>query len=290
VLSLRGVDLITLRSLAGLSRLRVLHLDGAYFGDLRPLSKLASLEELTFDGAEATTVEPLRALATGGRLRKVSARGNCLTSCEALAGIEHDCSEARNGCPVSDSDSFYHDRMGTRVDDIESYAPDLPVWNDEQIARAFELMRNEPAIDWKSVRSACNDRATASVALLKSAGFPAMTKVVSMGNLRALAPSDPAGFAAWDWHVTVAVRGEHGFIALDPALDDTRPMTLRQWFARQIDSAGSPLDFSCLKYTGSAAMCAEPSPVDVDEKGILRVDTMSDLRGTLCPDTHCLGG
>ena len=77
-----------------------------------------------------------------------------------------------------------------------------------------------------------------------------------------------------------------GLSVIDPALDETKPMRLRDWFARQVDSAGSPLDFACAPYWELNAHLCNGS-IMVDTHGDFLVDPLSSVLGTVCRDGIC---
>jgi hypothetical protein len=111
--------------------------------------------------------------------------------------------------------------------------------------------------------------------------------------------NDPARFLAFGWHIAAAVRaqvnGTVGIFVTDPALDDTRPLPLRAWYARLVDSAGDSLDFSCAQYRRTAGNPPDDCPsgaIDeetgtfVDEHGSYAVDPLGLLFGAICPANH----
>jgi hypothetical protein len=302
VLSLRENYLWSVRPLLGLTNLRTLHIDSNAIEDLTPLSGLVRLEELTLGANIVQSVEPLRALNVNnghGRLRRVSLPQNCVSSCDALAGIEHDCSGQYSECDsVAPFAPGY--AMSVPVDLVESYAPPgLSAWTETQLESGFQFIQSLP-IDWEKARSNCDGRMAAAVQGLQAAGYPTPTAVLAYGNLRPLTVNDPAGFLAFDWHIAATVQvaldsGLTAFFVLDPALDPTRPLPLREWYARLVDSAGSPLDFSCLDYyAGSpeigdpALYCTPDAAIAIDPQGDLTVDPVSRLRGVICFDYTCI--
>ncbi|HEX7499162.1 MAG TPA: protein-glutamine glutaminase family protein [Polyangia bacterium] len=294
-LSLRRVQTLgTLQSLAALRNLRSLHIDDMVVSDLTALADMTELEELSADGTLVSSVEPLRPLVERYHLRKVSMRGTCVRSCDDLCGASHDCSQ-----PKPESDCFvpevaftlYGNQLAVPLPMVERFAPnDLPIWSSDQLARGFEAARSATDIDWKNAASNCDLRASLTERLLRANGFPEVTQVVSFGNLRMLSSDAPFGFYWFDFHIAVAVRAQVGdepaFFVIDPTLDSARPMALADWFARQIDSSGSSLDFACQPYTAvhSIGSCTDV----VDSEGNFRVDRLSLLRGALCPDTSCV--
>jgi hypothetical protein len=302
VLSLRENYLWSVRPLLGLTNLRALHIDGNAIEDLTPLSGLVRLEELTLGANAVQSVEPLRALNVNngrGRLRRALLPQNCVSSCEALEGIEHDCSGQYSGCEsVAQFAPGY--AMSVPVDFVESYAPPgLSVWTEAQLESGFRFIQSLPIL-WESARSNCDGRMAAAVEGLQAAGYPEATAALAYGNLRPLTRNDPAGFLAFDWHIAAAVQvaldsGRTAFFVLDPALDPTRPLPLREWYARLVDSAGSALDFSCLDYySGSpeivdpALFCTPDAAIAIDAQGNLTADPVSRLRGVICFDYTCV--
>jgi hypothetical protein len=293
-LSTRGLDLTSIQSLAALRGLRTLHLDGMWISDLSALSVLPKLRELTADGTYVNSVEPLRNLVSEHRLRRASLKGTCVQSCESFHGASVDCSEprAQSDCFVPEKEfTLYGTHLAVPLDLVARFAPsDLPVWSADEVARGFEAARTSPNIDWKNAASNCDLRSSQTLALLQGLGLPQATQVVSFGNLRMLSRDAPLGFYWFDFHIAAAVRtrieGRAVFVVIDPTLDNAKPMVLDDWFARQIDSAGSPLDFSCQRYTQIHSI----GPCDrvVDADGNFLVDSRSLLRGAVCPNASCI--
>jgi hypothetical protein len=294
VLSLRRMAFLdSLRPLAALPKLRVLHVDDAVVSDLRPLADMTRLEEFSADRTWVQSVAPLRRLVRRHRLRKVSLRGTCVHTCEALHGADYDCSAPRQEpCFVPEVEFMPHySKFAVPVALVERFAaPDLPLWSSDELARGFEAARTAPHIDWRAGRGNCDGRLYATTALLRAQGFPGVGEVMSFGNLRMLASHDPLGFYMFDWHFAVVVRApagaRTGLFVIDPALDETKPMRLRDWFARQVDSAGSPLDFACAPYWDLNAHLCNGS-IMVDPHGDFLVDRLSSVLGTVCHDGIC---
>lgn len=300
-LSLRNNYLWSVRPLLGLHNLRTLHIDGNSIEDVAPLAALHRLEELTLNRNFVTSVEPLRSLSAneGGRLRRVSLVENCTASCDALSGIEHDCSDQFTECEsiVRNAPGY---ALSVPVELVERYAPpELPVWSQGQLQSGFQLIKTLP-IAWESARSGCNDRSDQAIWGLQEAGYPGLTAVLAYGNVRPLTVNDPAGFLAFDWHIAPAARvlldsGETAHFVLDPALDPSRPLRLREWYQRLVDSAGSDLNFSCVDYyaaqpevSNPADHCTPDVNIAIDARGNLSVDPLSRLRGVLCYDYLCI--
>jgi hypothetical protein len=294
-LSLRRTLIYSLRPLVALRKLRALHVDGNLISELSALSAMTQLEELTAESSFIQSVAPLVPLVSR-QLRRIALRENCVASCDALQGSEYDCSERRPSAdcqfhPERDAPAWYN---GVPVHLVEQFAPaDLPAWTREQLTRAFELVRAAPHIDWKHARGNCDGRAAAAEELLRQHDFPPFTRATSFGNLRMLSANDPLGYLMFDWHVAVAVRvqfddGTSGFAVIDPALNEAGPLHVRDWFARQVDSADSALDFSCLRYHAeNPSQCTRSLMVDAD--GNFLVDPLSLVRGTICaPGNVCL--
>jgi Leucine-rich repeat (LRR) protein len=303
-LSVRGNDLFAVRLLRSLVRLKTLHIDETLIEDLAPLSALKQLEELTLDGNSVRTVEPLRALLprNGGRLRKVSLRANCAASCDALAGTQHDCSDQ-----IPENDCGRPERtapagaLSVPIDQVDQYAPThLPIWAPAQLAAAFELVRAAPDIQWDKPRGNCDGRAGEVAALLRAHGFPEFTRAFAFGNLRPLTSNDPGGFVSFDWHVAIAVRARLDdnrgpeYFVLDAAFEPARPLALREWYARLVDSRGANLNFSCVDYwrverpDAAEEICRQNTvPVFVGLDGKLAVDEPRQLRGSVCYQEAC---
>lgn len=288
----RAPSLTNLQSLAALRGLRALHIDGMFVSNLAALAEMTQLEELSADDTLVSSIEPLRALVAQHRLRQVSLRGTCVRSCDALSPASHDCSEPRepSDCFVpEEAFGVFGPQIAVPLPMIARFAPDdLPIWTSDELARGFAAAKQAPNIDWRNAFSLCDVRASLTVELLRNAGFPEATEVVSYGNLRPLSDDSPFGFYSFIFHIAVAVRAQAGagsaFFVIDPTLDPDQPMTLDAWYARQVDSAGSSLDFSCAPYDEHFPIgCA----TRVDAEGDFLVDTTSLLRGAVCPDATC---
>lgn len=87
---------LSLAPLAGLSRLRVLHLSTARFASLAGIESLTGLEELALSYVSATDLTPLAALP---RLRKLTIHRVAATDGAPLARIPSLTSLAVSGCP-----------------------------------------------------------------------------------------------------------------------------------------------------------------------------------------------
>jgi hypothetical protein len=289
----RAPALNNLQSLAALRGLRSLHIDEMFVSNLAALAEMTQLEELSANGTFVSSIEPLRALVARHRLRQVSLRGTCVSSCDALSPATHDCSEPRepSDCaPPEEVMGFFGPQLAVPLPMIERFASnDLPIWTSDELARGFAAAKQAPNIDWRNAFSNCDGRALLTVELLRDAGFPEVTQVVSYGNLRPLSADSPFGFYSFVYHIAVAVRAQAGvgarFFVIDPALDPEQPMTLDAWFARQVDSAGSSFDFSCEPYDQRYPIGSCATRVDAD--GSFLLDTTSLLRGAVCPDASC---
>lgn len=292
-LNLRNNDLYSLRSLEALTRLHSLDVGNTLVDDLTPLAQMQALESVALDGSFnfITSVEPLRALIGRGSLRRVSVGDNCVTDCEALKGSENDCEGNQRPMDVCSSMraawAVPLALASLHVSSIESHArKDHAVWTVEQMDQAFEQLTEN--IDWLHPEGGCQDRAGQATALLQAAGFPESTHVLAFGNLRPLTTNFETGFVSFDWHIAPAIRvqlpsGNTEFRVLDPALLADRPLALREWYERLVDSRATPLDFSCERYrsysSGLSGAC--------DDDGNLKVDAIGDLHGIICDDWTC---
>ena len=108
VLSLRRMEFLeSLRPLAALPQLRVLHVDDAVVSDLRPLAAMTRLEEFSADRTWVHSVDPLHRLVRWHHLRKVSLRGTCVHACEGLHGADYDLQRPEAG-PVFRARGRFH--------------------------------------------------------------------------------------------------------------------------------------------------------------------------------------
>lgn len=290
VLSLRDCALVGLRPLRTLANLRELRLDRNDVWDVSDLEHLSQLQQLTARDNAISSAAPLERLARRGQLREVALDNNCVTSCPPVGGAVFSCTEPGVACR-SREQAIPASALSVPVDALDDFVPDVdfPIWTQDQVERAFELVRSGVRVD--HVREGCQWRATAAEAITTAAGFPAMTRVFAFGNLRPLTSVDPAGFVSFDWHVAAAVRTAEGFVVFDPALAP-RPLALRDWYARLVDSKGvKGLDFSCASYNGESTRldvaCGAARGVEVDAQGLLVVDDLRDVRGTICASSNC---
>lgn len=157
--------------------------------------------------------------------------------------------------PEVDS-SFYEERyLGHRLFEISSarsahgrakISPQesLPLsqrWRSEEIQRRFEIIRDYPIVDgkwspsWLYPEDGCFARASMANKTAFHQFFPLPGKVFAFGNLTVQTSHSPRGRVSWWYHVAPVVEVDGEKFVLDPAIEFTRPLHLKEWLGRMGD-------------------------------------------------------
>lgn len=127
----------------------------------------------------------------------------------------------------------------------EENLPEITSWKSmEDLQRRFEEIRDERflphpkkpnvlrRIAWLYPKDGCFARA----ALFNRASFrkfiPIPNKVFAFGNLRVKTPYSTRGVVGWWYHVAPIVEVGNTHYVLDPSIEATRPLTLKEWLER----------------------------------------------------------
>lgn len=87
-------------------------------------------------------------------------------------------------------------------------------------------------MSWLYPDDGCFARAELAAKELKSTAHPAPGKIFVFGNLSVQTENSTTGSVSWWYHVVVGYRiGQTAFV-VDPAIDASRPLTLREWTDR----------------------------------------------------------
>lgn len=100
---------------------------------------------------------------------------------------------------------------------------------DRRILRSDQDFPRRPS--WMYPDDGCYARAEVASQLLIQEGYRP-SKIFAYGNLRVQTKNSENGFVEWWYHVVVGYRVGSINYVLDPAIDPTRPLTLKEWISK----------------------------------------------------------
>lgn len=140
----------------------------------------------------------------------------------------------------------------------------VKVWNSKaSIQSVFESVRDERMVQmpdepkfprrlsWLYPDDGCFARADLERKKLESNGFPSTQKILITGDLSVKTANAPGGFVTWWWHISDVVRVGNEVFVLDPAIEPTRPLPVREWIATMVANPDTAQVAICSPYTYS---------------------------------------
>ncbi len=142
-----------------------------------------------------------------------------------------------SGRSASSSARFYTENF-----DVSS----LPEWNQswEELKKSFERLRDERPYyhssrpqwarraTWLYPRDGCYARAAHSARSFEKNNQARPGKVFAFGNLKMKTAYDTRGSVYWSYHVAAAFRWNNEAYVMDPSVEPSQPLPLRDWLSR----------------------------------------------------------
>lgn len=184
----------------------------------------------------------------------------------------------------------------------EGFTSETTRWKPENLQARFETIRDAKYLIWRQkpevMRRAswlypddgCWTRAAIAIRTAFQQFYPLPGKVYAFGNLRVKTKNSPRGVVGWWYHVAPIVSVNEEKYVLDPAIEWSRPLTLKEWLGRMgkpekikvaICSSGtySPGD-GCKKETNGLEIGAErvqQSYLGLEWKRMVKLNRQSEL-------------
>lgn len=124
----------------------------------------------------------------------------------------------------------------------EAELPAATSWNGSLLQSRFEKMRDAKVVDgeyrpsWLYPDDGCFARAAVATRTAFHHFFPLPKKVFAFGNLTVKTPNSPRGKVSWWYHVAPIVQVGDAKYVIDPAIERSRPLLLREW----LEAMGTP--------------------------------------------------
>ncbi len=139
------------------------------------------------------------------------------------------------------------------VPEMGSYAELYEAFSRARDTRHLKDQSNDPSFlrrpSWMYPDDGCFARAGVMSQKLHQWGFVRPKKVFIFGNLRVKTQNHRAGFVTWWYHVVPLVKADGVAYALDPAIEPSRPLTLKEWVQRQVSVISSARVSICHELT-----------------------------------------
>lgn len=126
----------------------------------------------------------------------------------------------------------------------------------EELNRLFTYLRDTPFLEsvpfnrratWLYPDDGCYARAALMSLHYTEVTQAEPSKIFAFGDLRVQTPNSLDGFVTWWYHVAIAYRVENQVYVLDPSVDPTGPLLLKEW-SRRISPQPQSTKFSlCTK-------------------------------------------
>ncbi len=122
-------------------------------------------------------------------------------------------------------------------------------WSPGTLQARFEMMRDFPIVDgkwtpsWRYPEDGCYARASMANKTAFHQFFPLPGKVFAFGNLTVQTSFSPRGSVSWWYHVAPVVEVDGEKYVLDPAIEFTRPLSLKEWLGRMGDPSRIKVSF-----------------------------------------------
>lgn len=87
-------------------------------------------------------------------------------------------------------------------------------------------------ITWLYPDDGCFARADLAIRQLNKKGFSGLKKIFAFGNLEADTPNSKDGVVYWWFHVAPIVKVNLDYYVIDPAIDPSRLLTVKEWLQR----------------------------------------------------------
>lgn len=101
---------------------------------------------------------------------------------------------------------------------------------DQRVLKADSNFPRRPS--WLYPDDGCFARAEVVSTELQESGFPAPTKIFAFGDLKVKTKFSPVGYSTWWYHVVVGYLVKNEILVIDPSVDPTKPLRLKEWIQR----------------------------------------------------------
>ncbi|BBM84511.1 protein-glutamine glutaminase family protein [Candidatus Uabimicrobium amorphum] len=135
------------------------------------------------------------------------------------------------------------------LDDLD-YS-EAPQWkNYEQVVKRFKKLRDARFIyttnvkfprrcSWLYPIDGCAARAALTSQNAALWGYKRPAKIFVFGNLKVDTEYSPKGYVEWFYHVAPIVAANDKYYVLDPSIEQSRPLTVREWLQRMTNDLQS---------------------------------------------------
>ena len=127
----------------------------------------------------------------------------------------------------------------------ENNLPDTTSWDSlSNLEKRFQGVRNDRhlrwprrpdflrRISWLYPNDGCYARAAMANIWFKARRIDVPGKVFAFGNLLVRTKNHPRGYVSWWYHVAPIIQVGKSHLVLDPSIDPSGPLPLRQWLSR----------------------------------------------------------
>lgn len=131
------------------------------------------------------------------------------------------------------------------------------------VSKSFEAVRDARMVEiphkpefprrlsWLYPDDGCFARADLERKNFVERGLPAPQKILITGDLTVKTANAPGGSVAWWWHISQVVRVGNEVFVLDPAIEPSRPLPVREWLATMVANPDEAQVAICSPYTYS---------------------------------------
>lgn len=146
-------------------------------------------------------------------------------------------------------------------------------WPDKNfLTQNFEAVRDIRMVDmpetpkfprrlsWLYPDDGCFARADLERKNLVERGLPPLQKIVITGDLTVKTANAPDGMVTWWWHISQIVRVGSEVYVLDPAIEPSRALPVREWLARMVPKVDEAQVAICSPFTYTISSdCNQPA-------------------------------
>ncbi len=93
------------------------------------------------------------------------------------------------------------------------------------------LEENTTSLAWRFVTDGCSPRASLAAQRVEDLGYRRPSKIFMFGDIGAPSPYHPNGKVSWWYHVAAAIAHQGQVYILDPSVEWSRPLTLKEWIS-----------------------------------------------------------
>ncbi len=124
-----------------------------------------------------------------------------------------------------------------------------------------EFEKKSRRLSWMYPDDGCFARAALMVKSFEKWKLPLPKKLFIFGNLKVQTDFNPRGEVRWWYHVVPTVRAGKDVYVIDPSIENTRPLTIKEWTLRQVPEIKNARFSLChsLAYSPSSKCLTKPS-------------------------------